>query len=60
MNEVKYNLVDIHFHTDISFDGNENGDFSIEKVKEILTNGEKVNMIAFTDHNIFYYDKYTL
>ena len=58
MNEVKYNLVDIHFHTDISFDGNENGDFSIEKVKEILTNGEKVNMIAFTDHNIFYYDKY--
>lgn len=58
MNEVKYNLVDIHFHTDISFDGNENGDFSIEKVKKILTSGEKVNMIAFTDHNIFYYDKY--
>ena len=54
MNEVKYNLVDIHFHTDISFDGNENGDFSIEKVKKLkeLINSKNAKALIEVDGGI--------
>lgn len=64
IDEIEYNLVDIHMHTDMSFDGDENGDFSITKIKEILLKSneedddQSVKMVAFTDHNIFYYKRY--
>lgn len=56
---MKYNLVDIHFHTDDSFDAYINNDFDIDKLIENERDSEiKVNMIVKTDHNIFNYPNY--
>lgn len=60
-----YNLIDIHFHTDLSFDAfeNDNGiefnwiDF-LEEEEKILDNEKKIKLIVKTDHNIFNYKRY--
>lgn len=56
-----YNLVDIHFHTDDSFDAFEHENFDIEKLIEVLkdTDGDKsVKLLCKTDHNILNFNKY--
>lgn len=55
---MRYNLVDIHFHTDDSFDAYEGESFDIDKVCNIVENEIKVNLICKTDHNLFNYNKY--
>lgn len=54
---MKYNLVDIHFHTNLSYDAYENQDGIKYNVNKIFKNS-KVKMVCLTDHNIFDYSKY--
>lgn len=55
-----YNLVDIHCHSNLSFDGFENNPNGLKfNVKKIFKNS-KVKMICITDHNVFDYKKYLL
>ena len=55
-----YNLVDIHCHSNLSFDGLENNPNGLKfNIKKIFKNS-KVKMICITDHNIFDYKKYLL
>ena len=55
-----YNLVDIHCHSNLSFDGFENNPNGLKfNIKKIFKNS-KVKMICITDHNIFDYKKYLL
>ena len=55
---MEYNLVDIHFHSNLSYDAYENVNNGIEfNVKDIFNNS-KVKMVCVTDHNIFDYAKY--
>lgn len=54
---MEYNLVDIHFHTNLSYDAYENQNgirFDISKIFE----NSNVKMVCLTDHNIFDYSDY--
>lgn len=56
-----YNLVDIHFHTDDSYDAYNGHNFDVEKLVEVLkdTDDEKtVKLLCKTDHNILNFRKY--
>ncbi|MDO5568861.1 MAG: hypothetical protein Q4G04_01955 [bacterium] len=54
---MKYNLVDIHFHTNDSFDV---CNFDVDEfIKNEIIFVIKVNMIVKTDHNILNYSNYT-
>jgi len=54
-----YNLVDIHFHSDLSYDAYKNNcdkfdDFDLHKI----FSNSNVKMVCFTDHNIFNYESF--
>lgn len=56
-----YNLVDIHFHTDDSFDAFPHEIFDVEKLIEILKDNDdnkSVKLLCKTDHNILNFNKY--
>lgn len=56
-----YNLVDIHFHTDDSFDAFENYTFNVDELISVLqdSNPDKsVKLLCKTDHNILNFNKY--
>lgn len=56
---MKYNLVDIHFHTDDSFDAYNTNNFDIEElIKNEKKSDTRVDMIVKTDHNILNYPNY--
>lgn len=54
--KVEYNLVDIHFHTKMSYDAYENigyEKFDEASISEIISDNEKVSLLVMTDHNCF-------
>lgn len=56
-----YNLVDIHFHTDDSFDAFDRQPFDVDKLIEILQDSDpnkSVKLLCKTDHNILNFSKY--
>ena len=56
-----YNLVDIHFHTDDSFDAFEKESFDIDKLISILKDENddySIKLLCKTDHNRFNFKKY--
>lgn len=56
-----YNLVDIHFHTDDSFDAFEHETFDIDKLIDVLKDEDEyksVKLLCKTDHNILNFNKY--
>lgn len=65
---MQYNLCDIHFHTNLSFDAYENINgnslqYDIEDIIENYINQSldeinRVKLICMTDHNIFNYNNY--
>ena len=65
---MQYNLCDIHFHTNLSFDAyeNHNGNTLQYNIDDILENyinqsSDEINhvkLICMTDHNIFDYNNY--
>lgn len=54
---MKYNLVDIHFHTNLSYDAYENQNGIKFDIPEIFKDSN-VKMVCLTDHNIFDYSEY--
>lgn len=54
-----YNLVDIHFHSNLSYDAYKNNcdEFDEFDLHNIFSNS-KVKMVCFTDHNIFNYESF--
>lgn len=65
---MQYNLCDIHFHTNLSFDAYENNNgnslqYDIDDIIENYINQSldeinRVKLICMTDHNIFNYNNY--
>lgn len=56
-----YNLVDIHFHTDDSFDAFENQTFDADELINVLQDSDpdkSVKLLCKTDHNILNFNKY--
>ena len=56
-----YNLVDIHFHTDDSFDAFEKEPFVVDRLINVLKDNNAdfdVKLICKTDHNRFNFKKY--
>lgn len=56
-----YNLVDIHFHTDDSFDAFENQTFDADGLINVLQDSDpdkSVKLLCKTDHNILNFKKY--
>lgn len=56
-----YNLVDIHFHTDDSFDAFKKETFDIDKLISVLKDSNPdydIKLLCKTDHNRFNFKKY--
>lgn len=56
-----YNLVDIHFHTDDSFDAFRNETFDVDKLISVLKDEDEnysVRLLCKTDHNRFNFKHY--
>ena len=54
---MKYNLVDIHFHTNLSYDAYENQNGIKYDISKIFKNSN-VKMVCLTDHNLFDYSSF--
>lgn len=54
---MEYNLVDMHFHTNLSYDAYENQNGIKYDISKIYKNSN-VKMVCLTDHNIFDYSAY--
>ena len=58
----EYNLCDIHFHTNNSFDGFKSSlQFNVNNISNMLSGdsvAENVKLVCFTDHNYFNYNDY--